>query len=63
MLRQDAVIMPGSLRLHSCRQRYGLPHYPAHDALTDAVATAELLLAWAAHAGGRQEVRLGDCLC
>ena len=35
----------GSLRLASCRQRYGLPHYQAHHALTDALATAELLQA------------------
>ena len=33
------------LRLASCRARYNLPPYPAHNALTDALATAELLLA------------------
>ncbi|MDG3086305.1 exonuclease domain-containing protein [Vibrio hannami] len=31
-------------RLGSVRNRYGLPEYSAHDALTDAVACAELLL-------------------
>ena len=37
---------PGTLRLHNCRQRYHLPDYPAHDALTDALADgrAETLL-------------------
>ncbi|AKJ40855.1 exonuclease domain-containing protein [Pragia fontium] len=30
--------------LQQVRQRYGLPDYPAHDALSDAIATAELLL-------------------
>jgi DNA polymerase III subunit epsilon len=35
----------GSLRLGDCRERYGLPHYQAHHALTDALATAELLQA------------------
>lgn len=35
----------GDLRLAACRQRYNLPLYPAHNALVDALATAELLLA------------------
>lgn len=34
-----------SIRLADSRQRYGLPHYSAHHALTDAMATAELLQA------------------
>lgn len=33
------------LRLASTRERYGLPAYNSHNALSDAVATAELLLA------------------
>lgn len=41
-----------SLRLFSCRERYNLPLYPAHDALSDALATAELLLAQVAFRGG-----------
>lgn len=40
---------PGGLRLGDCRERYGLPHYHAHHALTDALATAELLQAQIAH--------------
>ncbi len=36
---------PGKLRLGDCRERYGLPHYQAHHALTDALATAELFQA------------------
>ncbi len=32
-------------RLGPTRQRYGLPQYPAHNALIDAIATAELYLA------------------
>jgi len=32
-------------RLMACRQRYGLPEYTAHDALTDALAAAELFQA------------------
>ncbi len=36
---------PGSLRLGAARERYGLPSYDAHEALTDALACAELYLA------------------
>ncbi|MEL7446977.1 MAG: exonuclease domain-containing protein [Pseudomonadota bacterium] len=32
-------------RLATCRARYGLPDYSAHDALTDAIAAAELFQA------------------
>ncbi|TXS94163.1 3'-5' exonuclease [Parahaliea maris] len=42
----------GGLNLTACRRRYGLPDYPAHNALVDALATAELLLAIASHRGG-----------
>ena len=42
--RKDAL-QPGELRLGACRARYGLPTLAAHDALTDALATAELFLA------------------
>ncbi len=34
-----------SVRLNDCRKRYHLPLYSAHNALTDALATAELLQA------------------
>lgn len=40
---------PVSLRLAACRERYGLPRYRLHHALTDALATAELLQAQVAH--------------
>ncbi len=48
-----------TLRLPALRQHFGLPAYPAHDALTDAVATAELFLAQCAHlrGGGTLHVR------
>lgn len=38
-----------SIRLADARQRYGLPSYQSHHALTDALATAELFLAQLAH--------------
>lgn len=40
---------PKSLRLAQSRRRYGLPDYTPHHALTDAIATAELLQAQIAH--------------
>jgi len=38
-----------SLRLDACRQRYKLPRYKAHHALTDALSSAELLQAQIAY--------------
>lgn len=38
-----------SYRLDACRSRLNLPRYKAHHALTDALATAELLQAQVAH--------------
>ncbi len=51
-----------SLRLPDLRQAYGLPWYGGHDALADALATAELLLAMVARHGGARRTRLGDLL-
>ena len=52
----------GGLRLGASRARYGLPRYPVHNALTDALATAELFLAQAAHASGRKPASLASLL-
>jgi DNA polymerase-3 subunit epsilon len=53
---------PGALRLDAARRRFGLPRYAAHRAATDAVATAELLLAQVAELGSRlgREPSLAD---
>jgi len=48
----------GELRLHALRAQYGLPRYPAHNALSDALATAELFLAIVAHAAGQERLPL-----
>ncbi|KPP96982.1 3'-5' exonuclease [Marinobacter sp. HL-58] len=40
---------PVSIRLADSRLRYGLPHYPPHNALVDALASAELLIAQVQH--------------
>jgi DNA polymerase-3 subunit epsilon len=40
-----AELPPGTLRLDAARRHFGLPRYSAHRAVTDAIATGELLLA------------------
>ena len=42
---------PGSLRLWAARDQFGLPRYQAHEALTDALACAELYLAQVSELG------------
>ena len=49
--RAHKPLEQGVLRLDSCRQRYNLPQYAAHNALVDALATAELFLAIVAKKG------------
>lgn len=57
--RAHRALAPGALRLAHCRRRYNLPNYPAHNALVDALASAELLLAIVANKKG---VELGAVL-
>jgi DNA polymerase-3 subunit epsilon len=45
---RNHTIQPGNLRLFNLRPQYNLPQYKAHNALSDALATAELFLAMAA---------------
>ena len=47
--RRNHLIQSGDLRLFNLRPRYNLPQYKAHNALSDALATAELFLAMAEH--------------
>ncbi len=44
LTRSHQVIQEGMLRLSSLRQQFHLPEYRTHDALSDALATAELFL-------------------
>ena len=60
MTRRGQEISQGDLRLSAVRERYGLPRYKAHNALTDALAAAELFLAQASHASGRGGARVAD---
>ena len=43
--KRDVAYDPSELRLTALRAKYGLPEHYAHNALNDAIATAELLLA------------------
>ncbi|RRS07759.1 3'-5' exonuclease [Pseudoalteromonas sp. J010] len=45
VLKQGYPLAQDALTLNACRMRYGLPLHQLHDALGDALATAELLLA------------------
>lgn len=62
MRRRDLPLHAGSLRLQACRERYHLPTYPAHNALMDALATAELLIAHCKHRSGRVDLKLRDLM-
>lgn len=55
--RQERPIGQGDLRLGACRDRYGLITHKAHNALADAMATAELLLAHVARRGPDLKLR------
>lgn len=61
-LRQGKVPARGELRLPALRGRYNLPQHPLHDALADAIATAELFLAQAEEMSGSSPARLADLL-
>jgi DNA polymerase-3 subunit epsilon len=60
--RKQQVLKTGSLRLNACRERYNLPIYHAHNALTDALACAELLLAQLSQMGGSENITLAQLL-
>ncbi|WP_456375816.1 exonuclease domain-containing protein [Thiolapillus sp.] len=49
MERLQQPYKANELRLFNLRKQYGLPAYQAHNALMDAIATAELFLAQLAH--------------
>lgn len=57
MKYRHAVHVPhDALNLFSLRAQYQLPRYRAHNARSDAIATAELLLAFVEELGGQQNV-------
>jgi DNA polymerase-3 subunit epsilon len=60
--RRNHLIQPGDLRLFNLRPRYNLPQYKAHNALSDALATAELFLAMADNLYPGKPCPLGEFL-
>ena len=63
VLRHDRHdVQPNQLRLFNLRDHFGLPRYSAHNALYDAITTAELFLALAAELSPKSELRLRDLL-
>ncbi|MCB1773031.1 MAG: 3'-5' exonuclease [Gammaproteobacteria bacterium] len=60
--RRNHLIQPGDLRLFNLRPRYNLPQYKAHNALSDALATAELFLAVADNLYPSGKCPLGEFL-
>ncbi len=59
---RDQVIRSGDLRLPELRERYGLPRYRLHNALSDALAAAELFLAQLAQYDTAKPVALKNFL-
>ena len=56
--RQGLPVHNGDLRLDKLRGNYNLPRYTAHNALIDACATAELVLAIAARMDSSESIEL-----
>jgi DNA polymerase-3 subunit epsilon len=61
--KRHMVFKPADLRLFNLRRHYSLPAYRAHNALSDALATAELFLAIVADIQPGMKVRLKDLMC
>ncbi len=60
--RRNITVAPQDMRLGALRERYKLPRYPAHNALSDALAAAELFLAEAAYRDQGKGMSLGEFL-
>ncbi len=60
--RHHQEIKSSSLRLFNLRKKYDLPAYRAHNALSDALSTAELFLALLNDLYPKQDCRLKDLL-
>ena len=62
LLRQGYEIANDALTLGACLERYGIAHNSQHNALDDALATAQLLLAQCAHMCQKQAIKLADLI-
>ena len=60
--RLSPDVATNSLRLFNLRDEFGLPRYQAHNALIDAIATAELLLLQACRMSNRLDFNISQML-
>lgn len=60
--KRDVAYDPSELRLSNLRHQYKLPDHHGHDALNDAIATAELLLAQMANRASNDKISLKDII-
>jgi DNA polymerase-3 subunit epsilon len=61
-LHQHGQLIEGCLRLGQTRERYHLPVYAAHNALIDAIACGELLLAQLSAMGGANNIKCHELI-
>lgn len=59
---RDVSYDPSELRLTPLRDKFGLPEHYGHNALNDAIATAELLMVQVSNMPKPSDVELGDLL-
>jgi len=60
--KRDVAYDPSELRLANLRQKFELPEHHAHNALNDAIATAELFMAQMSKTNTDGKVTLQDVL-
>lgn len=60
--RRQIPFKASDLRLHALGERFNLPRYGAHNALSDALAAAELFLAQAAYRDNEKRLPLAEFL-
>ena len=60
--RQNKIFKSNELRLFNLRKSYNMPAYKAHNALMDAIATAELFLAMVSKIASNKNASLRDFL-
>ena len=60
--KRDVAYDPSELRLSNLRHKYQLPDHHGHDALNDAIATAELLLAQINNRPKADKIQLKDLI-
>jgi DNA polymerase-3 subunit epsilon len=60
--KKDIAYDPSELRLSALRQKQGLPNHFAHNALNDAIATAELLMVQVSNMQDSNQLKLKDLL-